>query len=116
MKPKPCLHLEGLAVFALSLFLYWKMEFSGTLLLVLILAPDISIIAYLFSYKFGAILYNLLHTYTYPLILVAAGIFFHYELLITIALIWIMHIGIDRFLGFGLKYKTSFKDTHLGRL
>lgn len=116
MKPKPCLHLEGLAVFALSLFLYWKMEFSWTLLLVLILAPDISIIAYLFSYKFGAILYNLLHTYTYPLILVAASIFFHYELLITIALIWIMHIGVDRFLGFGLKYKTSFKDTHLGRV
>jgi hypothetical protein len=26
------------------------------------------------------------------------------------------HIGMDRALGFGLKYETDFKDTHLGRV
>jgi hypothetical protein len=30
-----------------------------------------------------------------------------------IALIWIAHIAFDRLLGFGLKYPTQFKDTHL---
>jgi len=29
------------------------------------------------------------------------------------ALIWLAHIGFDRALGFGLKYPTHFKDTHL---
>ena len=31
-------------------------------------------------------------------------------------LIWIAHIGFDRMLGFGLKYATGFKDTHLSRV
>jgi hypothetical protein len=32
---------------------------------------------------------------------------------IPLALIWFAHIGFDRLLGFGLKYPTRFKDTHL---
>jgi hypothetical protein len=28
-------------------------------------------------------------------------------------MIWIAHIGMDRMLGFGLKYPTRFSDTHL---
>ena len=37
-------------------------------------------------------------------------------LLVQIALIWITHIGVDRALGYGLKYPTAFKDTHLQRV
>jgi hypothetical protein len=33
--------------------------------------------------------------------------------LLCIVLIWSAHIGFDRLLGFGLKYDTAFKDTHL---
>ena len=33
-----------------------------------------------------------------------------------IALIWLAHIGVDRLLGYGLKYPTGFKDTHLQRV
>jgi hypothetical protein len=32
---------------------------------------------------------------------------------LLLALIWIGHIELDRMLGFGLKYPTRFKDTHL---
>ncbi|HEY2386937.1 MAG TPA: DUF4260 family protein, partial [Candidatus Binatia bacterium] len=32
------------------------------------------------------------------------------------ALIWLAHIGMDRLLGYGLKYPTSFHHTHLGRI
>jgi hypothetical protein len=35
---------------------------------------------------------------------------------VQIALIWAAHIAIDRVLGFGLKYPTAFKDTHLNRI
>ena len=31
-------------------------------------------------------------------------------------MIWIAHIGMDRMLGFGLKYPTRFSDTHLQRV
>jgi hypothetical protein len=31
------------------------------------------------------------------------------------ALIWLAHIGMDRTIGYGLKYPTAFKDTHLQR-
>ena len=33
-----------------------------------------------------------------------------------VALIWLAHIGADRLLGYGLKYPTAFKDTHLNRV
>jgi Domain of unknown function (DUF4260) len=34
----------------------------------------------------------------------------------AVALIWFAHIGMDRTVGYGLKYPTSFKDTHLQRV
>lgn len=37
----------------------------------------------------------------------------HAPLGVELALIWTAHIGFDRLLGFGLKYATGFKDTHL---
>ena len=37
-------------------------------------------------------------------------------LTLSIAMIWLAHIGIDRALGFGLKYEAGFAFTHLGRI
>ena len=34
----------------------------------------------------------------------------------AVAALWALHIGVDRALGFGLKYPTAFGDTHLGRI
>ena len=34
----------------------------------------------------------------------------------TLSLIWFAHIGMDRALGYGLKYDADFKDTHLRRI
>lgn len=36
--------------------------------------------------------------------------------LVYFVLIWIAHIGFDRTLGYGLKYDSGFKFTHLGRI
>ena len=33
-----------------------------------------------------------------------------------VALVWFAHIGMDRAMGYGLKYETDFRDTHLGRI
>jgi hypothetical protein len=35
---------------------------------------------------------------------------------LPIALIWANHIGVDRLLGYGLKYSDGFGWSHLGRL
>ena len=36
--------------------------------------------------------------------------------MLSIAMIWLAHIGFDRALGYGLKYATGFGFTHLGRI
>jgi hypothetical protein len=36
-------------------------------------------------------------------------------MLLPVALIWANHIGVDRLLGYGLKYAEGFGWTHLGR-
>jgi hypothetical protein len=60
--------------------------------------------------------YNLVHTYAAPFILFLFADFIHRPGLFTICTIWVAHIGFDRLLGYGLKYPTTFKDTHIGRL
>ena len=37
-------------------------------------------------------------------------------LVLSIAMIWLAHIGVDRALGYGLKYASGFTFTHLGRI
>jgi hypothetical protein len=108
------LRLEGLAVLGLSLLLYARGGQSWLAFALLFLAPDLSLAAYAAGPRAGAAGYNLVHSYVGPLLLagamVAAGAW------PGIALIWTAHIGLDRMMGFGLKYGTAFQDTHLGAL
>ncbi len=39
-----------------------------------------------------------------------------YNLLLALSITWVAHIGMDRTLGYGLKYQTNFKDTHLQKV
>ena len=80
-----------------------------------LLVPDVSMLGYLFSKKLGAYVYNLFHSYTLPAALLAFGFFVGQPLTVSIALIWFAHIGMDRMIGYGLKYRSNFKDTHLSR-
>ena len=51
-----------------------------------------------------------------PILLGAAGVIFSWETATAVALIWLIHIGVDRAVGYGLKYPGAFKDTHLNRV
>ena len=73
-------------------------------------------LAYLIGPRAGAFVYNLAHTYALALPLALAGFFLGSALASTLALIWVAHIGLDRMLGYGLKYQSGFGDTHLGRI
>ncbi len=70
-------------------------------------------LGYLFNPRAGAALYNLAHTLTLPLTLLLVSYATHHPLALNISLIWTAHIAADRLLGYGLKYPTFFKDTHL---
>jgi len=53
------------------------------------------------------------HTYTLPAVLGALGFWADIELALLVALVWAAHIGADRLVGYGLKFETGFKETHL---
>lgn len=113
---KILLHIEGLAVLVLSVYLYWFNEYSWGLFFILLLAPDISMVGYLVNNKVGAKWYNVFHTYSLSISIVLVGLFLSNQLVVAIGLIWSAHIGMDRAIGYGLKYSTNFKDTHLNRV
>ncbi|MBU9713235.1 DUF4260 domain-containing protein [Bacillus tamaricis] len=70
-------------------------------------------VGYMRNNKTGAALYNLFHTYCLPAIMIISGVLFTSSPLLMAGLIWTAHIGMDRMLGYGLKYPSHFKDTHL---
>ena len=115
-KPRVLLHTEGAAVFVLSLFLYHFIGASWVWFLILFLWPDIFMLGYLANVRLGASLYNLAHTEVFPLVLAGLSLTLHRTALLPFALIWMAHIGFDRMMGYGLKYPTFFKDTHLQRV
>lgn len=114
--PRLLLHAEGLAVFVAAIGLYFRADYQWWLLLVLVLAPDLSMIGYAAGTRMGAAAYNSVHTYVLPVVLGFAGVLAESSLATKLALIWFTHIGLDRALGYGLKYPTHFKDTHLQRV
>jgi hypothetical protein len=109
------LRLEGAAAFAAAIALYGHSGFSWLGLVILFLAPDLSMLAYLAGPRVGALAYNLVHTYALALPLALAGFAVGSPVASALGLILIGHIGFDRMLGFGLKYASGFGDTHLGR-
>src|SRR5829696_7828499 len=114
--PATLLRAEGVVLLALSVLLYRMNGESWLLFGVLLLAPDLSMLGYLARPKVGAPLYNAFHTYALPAVVGALGMIFASPLTIAVALIWFAHIGMDRTLGYGLKYPITFKDTHLARV
>jgi hypothetical protein len=113
---KLLLRMEGLALFAagLAAFLYLKQSvwiFAG-----LFLVPDLSMAAYFAGPKLGSIAYNIFHTTIGPLLLAIYGVLFRELFAQILASVWLAHIGLDRAIGYGLKYATDFTDTHLGRI
>jgi hypothetical protein len=115
-RPLLLLRLEGAVAAAVALTAYFHFGHPWWLLVLLVLAPDLTFVGYALGPRVGAAFYNAGHAYVAPLALLAAGVLAPSSACVAIALLWIVHIGGDRGLGYGLKYPTAFKDTHLERL
>jgi hypothetical protein len=115
--PRVLLRAEGLAVAVATGLVLWQIAPPWWLVGLGLLAPDLALAGKLAGPRVGAAVYNAAHTYLGPLLLAAIwGLAADVAGTVgTLALLWAMHIGIDRALGFGLKYPTGFRDTHLGR-
>ena len=66
--------------------------------------------------RIGAVVYNAVHNLVLALGFVGIGFLIASTPLVLAGAVLIAHIGMDRTSGFGLKYVTSFQDTHLGRI
>jgi hypothetical protein len=114
--PHLVLRLEGLFAFGAAIVFYVDADYSILALALLFLTPDLSFLGYLAGPRKGSIVYNAVHTYVVPIALGVVGFLGDHDVAVQVALIWIAHIGMDRALGYGLKYPTEFKDTHLHRV
>lgn len=113
--PRRWLRLDGLTLLVAAIAFFATTGQTCRLLPVVILLPDLIMLGYLRDSGVGASVYNLGHAYLLPtaLSLAAAD---HHPLLLAIGLLWLAHIGMDRALGYGIKYADDFTHTHLSRL
>jgi len=114
--PRALLRAEGVAVAVAAVALYFHADYPWWPLVALVLAPDLSMVGYLAGPRIGAAAYDAAHTYVLPVALAAIGLMVDADTAIQLGLIWLTHIGVDRAVGYGLKYPTDFKDTHLQRV
>lgn len=117
MRPRILLRAEGLVVFAAASGWFVLRDGSFALYLLAVLLPDVSMAGYLVSRQVGSMTYNAVHAYPLPALVLVGSLYAGASLGALLALVWFAHIGLDRLLGYGLKYPHgTFGDTHLGRV
>jgi hypothetical protein len=113
--PRRLLQLEGAILLAGALTAYTTTHEPWWLIPLTLLFPDLFAIGYLAGTRVGANLYNLVHTTALPAAVIAFAWSQHTPLAGALGLIWLAHIGMDRLLGYGLKYDDHFQHTHLSQ-
>ena len=108
--------LEGICLLFGAIAAWYILNGNWIVIIALLLATDLSALGYLANKKIGAMIYNAFHSYPIPALFLAAGLVLHIDIVVFIGLAVFAHIGADRALGFGLKFPSGFKDTHLGRI
>lgn len=106
--------LEEFAQFALSIFLFSRLEFSWWIFPACILLPDISMLGYLINTKTGAFTYNFFHHKFIAIVILILGFWLDHSLVSLAGIILFGHSSMDRMFGYGLKFTDNFKHTHLG--
>jgi hypothetical protein len=114
--PRRILRAEGGALALAAVVAYAHLGVGWWLFAVLALAPDLAMAGYLAGPRVGALAYNAVHATIGPIALGLVGALSGQQAALAVALVWLAHVGVDRMLGYGLKYPTAFADTHLGRI
>ena len=112
--PRILLRIEGLAFLVGAVLAYTAINASWRVFALLLLIPDVTLVAYMAGPRAGALAYNAAHTFVAPGVLAVLAYVGIVPGAWPICLVWIAHIGMDRALGLGLKFPSAFQDTHLG--
>ena len=110
---KTIFRFEGLMLFLLCLFFYNQLHASWLIFFVLWLLPDLSAVGYLKNSRIGAATYNLIHNYILAGLIIFIGFWLKNNFIISLGIILASHVSLDRFCGYGLKFPSGFKDTHM---
>ena len=113
---KTILKIKELGLFILGVYLFSLLNFEWWWFLVLILAPDFAMLGYIFGNKSGALFYNIFHHRGIAIIVYILGCYLKMDLLQLIGVILFSHSSMDRMFGYGLKFESGFKCTHLGEI
>lgn len=113
---KTILKLEELGLLILGIYLFSLLNYQWWWFLVLILAPDLSMFGYVFGNKSGAFFYNVFHHRGIAVLLYIIGYYLKIESIQLAGIILFSHSSMDRIFGYGLKYESGFKYTHLGEI
>jgi hypothetical protein len=108
--------IENLAIAAAAVVAFVHLHFSWWWLPAFFLAFDASTAGYLVNNHAGAVCYNLVHAYIAPAALLLSYVLTGTRWCAFVGLLWAFHIAADRVLGYGLKFASSFQDTHLGTI
>ncbi|WP_367916208.1 DUF4260 domain-containing protein [Leadbetterella sp. DM7] len=108
------LKLEELGQFLLSIVLFSQLDYAWWVFPACLLLPDFSMIGYWAGSKTGAWLYNFFHHKFVAIAVLILGFYLNNPLISLIGIILFGHSAMDRFFGYGLKFKDDFKNTHLG--
>lgn len=114
--PRVLLHLEGAAVLVVATAAFFRLGHPWWLFLLLIIAPDLSLLALAAGPRVGGLIYDMAHTMIWPIILLGVGWWLGASLAVAVALGWLAHLGMDRMVGYGLRYLDGGKESHLGRV
>jgi hypothetical protein len=113
---KSVVKLEELGLFILGIYFFSQLEYTWWWFLTLILVPDFMMFGYFFGNKTGAFCYNVTHHRGVAIALYLAGVYCSNSEIQLLGVILFAHSSFDRMLGYGLKYETGFKFTHLGEI
>ena len=108
--------VESAAIFIAATYVYFANGLNWILYLVLLFSFDIVMGGYAINNRIGAYAYNFAHNMAIPAILVIVYIIVPSPFLLGFTCLWFAHIGLDRALGYGLKFTSGFEHTHLGKI
>lgn len=113
---KSLLKTEELAEALFALVVFAHLPYAWWVLPATFLLPDLSMVGYLAGPRVGAFCYNVAHHKAVALAVGAAGWWLGLPMLQLAGTVLLFHSAFDRLLGYGLKYASSFRDTHLDRV
>lgn len=113
---KILLKTEELAEALFALVVFAHLPYAWWVLPATFLLPDLSMLGYLAGPRVGAFCYNFAHHKALAAAVGVGGWLLGQPLLLLAGTVLLFHSAFDRLLGYGLKYATSFQDTHLGRV